>query len=194
MIELVRSPRSVADLEEIRAFICTRLLRVLAIAAERQVVRPLMLRDKTIRVYLLIAVLFVVSACGGPTGPTSTGYDGQWTGTTTQGRPISFVIESSGAVTSIAVGHEFNGCVGSQTFLNLNLGIAPDVQCVPGPCAPSIASFRGFGYDSGNPVDGPSTGINAILLSPTSAQGTINFRNFQGCGSAIGVGWNAARR
>src|SRR5438552_11875672 len=103
----------------------------------------------------ITVVCAVAAACYGPTTATPTGYAGEWAGTTAQGRPIAFMISPSEAVTSITVGHDFNGCSGSQTFSGLNLNIAPNVQCIPGPCPPSVSSYRGFGYASGNPIDGP---------------------------------------
>jgi len=137
-----------------------------------------------------------MGACGGPAGPTSTsaGYAGEWAGTTGQGQPIAFTISPGDTVTSITVGHSFNGCSGSQTFPGLSLNIVPNVQCIPGPCSPSVTSSRGFGYAAANPIDGSSTEVNGILFSVTSAEGSINFRGFPGCGSAIGVAWTATRR
>jgi hypothetical protein len=150
--------------------------------------------EPTCRRRLAITLVAVVSACGNPAGPGDTGYAGQWSGTTAQGRPIDFTISPAEAVTAITVGHAFNGCSGSQTFSNLSLDIAPQVQCIPGPCAPSISSFRSFGYVAGDRVLGPSTSINAVFESPARAQGTVNFRGLAGCGDAIGVAWSAVKR
>ena len=143
--------------------------------------------------FLAIA-LCGLAACAAPTAPTSTSYAGEWSGTTAQGRPLVFTISPAEAVTTITVGHEFNGCSGSQTFSGLSLNIAPQIQCIPGPCSPSLLSYRGFGYGSGNSVEGPSTAVNAVFLSSARAEGTVNFRNYPGCGDAIGVSWTATRR
>ena len=151
---------------------------------------------KALGVWLSLTTLCAMAACSGPASPTSasTGYAGQWTGTTAQGRPVAFTISPSETVTSITVGHDFNGCTGSQTFAGLSLNIVPNVQCIPGPCSPSLTSFRSFGYTSGNPINGPSTDISGIFFSFTRAEGSINLRDFPGCGSAIGVAWTATRR
>jgi hypothetical protein len=141
----------------------------------------------------ITALCAVAAACHSPTAATP-GYAGEWAGTTAQGRPIAFTISPGEAVTSITVGHDFNGCSGAQTFSDLSLNIVPNVQCIPGPCPASLQSYRGFGYTSGNPFQGPSTDVNAVFFSVTSAQGSINFRSFPGCGSAIGVAWSATRR
>jgi hypothetical protein len=141
-----------------------------------------------------IVLCALAVACSSGTAPTSTGYAGQWSGTTAQGRSITFTISPDETVTTITVAHDFNGCSGSQTFSNLSLSIAPNVMCIPGPCAPSIASYRAFGYTSGDRIEGPSTGINALFPSPNRAEGTVSFRNYPGCGSVIGIAWSAARR
>ena len=148
----------------------------------------------TCRRRLAIALFAVVSACGNPAGPGDAGYAGQWSGATAQGRTIEFTISAQEMVTAITIGHAFNGCTGSQTFSNLSLAITPRVTCIPGPCDPSIASFRSFGYASGDRIDGPSISVNSVFMSPVRAEGTINFRNFPGCGDAIGVPWSAVKR
>jgi hypothetical protein len=141
-----------------------------------------------------IALCVLASACYGPATPTSTRYFGQWSGTTAQGRPIAFTISPDEAVTTIMLGYDFNGCSGSETFSNLSLSIAPDVVCIPGPCSGSVSSYRGFGYTSANRIEGPSTDLNAVFVSTGRAEGTVNFRGYPGCGSAIGVAWSASRR
>ena len=138
------------------------------------------------------ALIVLAAACGSQTSPNAS-YAGVWTGTTAQGEAISFTISSSEAVTAITVGYSFNGCRGSQRFENLNISIVPQVTCIPGPCSPSITTFRQFGYASGNPLQDPSTQVNGLFLSTSSAEGSANFRNFVGCGDAIGVAWTATR-
>ena len=144
--------------------------------------------------FLVIALCGVAGACRNPAAPTATGYAGQWSGTTLQGRPIAFTVSGDETVTSITLGHDFNGCSGSQTFSPLSLSIAPSVVCIPGPCSPAVSSYRGFGFTSGNPTAGPSTDVSAVFLSMTRAEGTANFRSYPVCGSAIGVAWTVTRR
>jgi hypothetical protein len=81
-----------------------------------------------------------------------------------------------------------------QTFSNLSISITPQVICVPGPCAPSISSYRAFGFSSGDPRTGPVTAINGLFVSAAGAQGTVNLRDYPGCGTVVGVPWSAARR
>ena len=142
----------------------------------------------------LIMCCPLASACAGPAAPSETGFAGQWSGTTIHGRPIAFTVSSEEAVTAITLGHDFNGCSGSETFSDLRIPIAPNVICVPGPCSGSLSSYRAFGYTSRGPIDGPSTSLNALFLSTTRAEGTANFRNYPGCGDAIGAAWTASRR
>jgi len=142
----------------------------------------------------MIVLCALAGACRNGTGPTPAGYAGQWSGTTAQGRSIAFTISPDEIVTTITVAHDFNGCSGSQTFSNLSLSIAPKVMCIPGPCALPVTSFRAFGYTSGNPIEGPSTDVNAVFPSTSSAEGTVNFRSYPGCGNAIGVAWTATKR
>ena len=142
----------------------------------------------------IFAVCALASACGSPSRPSSPRYAGQWSGMTTQGQPIDFTISSEESVTTISLGHSFNGCSGSQTFSNLRLAIMPQVECIPGPCSASVTSYRAFSYSSGSPIEGQSTDIRAVFMPLERAEGTANFRNVPGCGTAMGVAWSAARR
>ena len=142
---------------------------------------------------LLIAQSMLVAACGS-TKPTSTTLEGQWSGTTGQGTPIGFIVSADQKVTGITIGHRFGGCAGTQTFDNLNLETAPNVICVPGPCAPSLTSYRSFNYSTGRTLEEPSTSVNALFITTGSAEGQVGFRNFPDCGSATGVSWTAAKR
>lgn len=139
-----------------------------------------------------IAWCALMSACG-TTSPSSAGLDGKWSGTTSQGMPITFTVSPDQKVTAITVGYGFNGCSGTQTFSNLNLDTAPMVTCIPAPCQGSISSYRAFNYSSGSPAAGPSTTVNGLFTLATRAEGQVAFRDYPGCGTALGVGWNATR-
>ena len=150
--------------------------------------------------YLLVLVcvcipatlLISFSGCGGSAenNPTTPGgdparYDGQWKGTTSQGRPITFTVSSAQKVTAITVGYSFNGCSGSNTFSNLNL----DIGVTPNP-ATSLGP--GFGFGSGSPEGSNYTQVYGSFRSNTTASGTVIFGDFTGCGNAI-AGWTATR-
>lgn len=143
-----------------------------------------------------LVFLAASSACS-PTTP-STGaslnaLDGRWSGTTSQGVPIAFSVSPDQKVTSIAVGYNFNGCSGMQTYSDLNLDTRPMVTCIPGPCSNDIASFRSFNYSTG-PLNGPATTVNGLFVLASRAEGQASFRDYPGCGTATGVGWTAVRQ
>ena len=144
----------------------------------------------------LIAFCALVSACGSPSSPSASqaNYEGQWSGTTAQGRPVTFTISPDQNVTTLTIGHEFNGCSGSQTFSSINVSIVPQVQCVPAPCSNQLLSYRAFNYSVGNSLDGQGTSLNAVFLSADRAEGLIHFRNFPGCGNALSVPFSATKR
>jgi hypothetical protein len=143
---------------------------------------------------LFLALCVVMSACESserslpmPSPGASPGYDGQWSGTTSQGRPITFAVSSDQKVTAITVGYSFNGCSGVNTFSNLNL----DIGNPPNPTA--LSAGPGFGYGSG-PPDGPNyTQIYGSFSSNTTATGSMIFGAYAGCGNSGGI-WTAARR
>ena len=140
---------------------------------------------------MTIAWCALMCACG-PTTPSSATLDGQWSGTTSQGTPITFTVSSDQKVTDITVGYSFNGCSGVQTFSNLNLETAPMVTCIPGPCPITVSSYRAFSYSTRS-IDGPSTTVNGLFTLPTRAEGQVAFRDYPGCGTAVGIGWSATK-
>jgi len=108
--------------------------------------------------------------------------------------PIAFTVSSDEAVTTITVGYSFNSCSGTQTFSNLSVPTAPDVNCIPGPCSGPISSYRAFGYENGSVGSGPSTTVNGLFLPGGRAQGQVSFRDYPVCGTAASVPWTATRR
>jgi hypothetical protein len=133
-----------------------------------------------------------LSGCGGstannPTTPSGDAqrYDGQWKGTTSQGRPITFTVSLDQKVTAITVGYSFSSCAGLNTFsgLNLDIGNGPNPATSLGP---------GFGFGSG-PPDGPNyTQLYGSFSSNTTATGSMIFGSYPGCGNAAGI-WTATR-
>jgi hypothetical protein len=138
----------------------------------------------------------LASACGnGATSPSAASTSvGQWSGTTAQGASIAFTVSADEILTTIAVGYNFNGCSGTQTFKDLSVPTAPDVICVPGPCSGPISTYRAFSYVSGSGLTGPSTNINGLFVPGGRATGLVSFTDFPGCGTAAGVEWTATRR
>ena len=142
--------------------------------------------------FVTIVGCALMSACG-PTTPSSAALEGQWSGTTSQGAPITFTVSSDQKVTAITVGYSFNGCSGLQTYSNLNLETAPMVTCIPGPCPNTVSSYRAFGY-AARSIDGASTTVNGLFPLPTRAEGQVVFRDYPGCGTVVGIGWTATKR
>jgi hypothetical protein len=131
-----------------------------------------------------------MSACSGSETPTTPGtprYDGEWSGTTSQGRPITFTVSADQKVTAITVGYSFGSCSGTNTFSNLNL----DIGTSPFPGAPQIGP--GFGFGSGSAELPNYTQIFGNFSSSTSVTGSVIFANFAGCGNSGGI-WSASKR
>ena len=139
----------------------------------------------------------LAAACGSdPTSPSSVSSlsVGQWEGKTAQGGVITFTVSSNDILTSLSVGHSFNGCLGTQTFSNLQVSTAPDVGCTPAPCPSSTSSYRAFSFSSGPRGAGPTTTVTGLFLPGGRAEGVAAFTDFPGCGTATGVEWIATRR
>jgi hypothetical protein len=119
---------------------------------------------------------------------------GEWSGTTSQGTPISFVVSPNEQVTTITLEYDFNDCAGSHTFSDLSVPTAPDLTCIPGPCSGVLNSYRSFGYSAGSVAGGPTTQINGLFLPRNEAKGQVTFRNYAGCGDVVTAEWTATRR
>jgi hypothetical protein len=151
--------------------------------------------------WCVLALTFTLSclSCSGSAPTTPSGVSpslsaGEWTGSTAQGRSIAFTVSPAELVTSLTVGHRFNGCSGSQTFSNLTLGTAPSVTCIPGPCSGVISSYRSFSFVDGAFGSGPRIVVNGLFLPGGRAEGQAGFFDYPGCGTANGVTWSASRR
>lgn len=143
--------------------------------------------------FFIVGLCAAAGACrnGGVTSPDGPGssYTGEWSGTTSQGAAIAFSVSASQTVTSITVGHQFNGCTGSNTFSNLSLDIgqSPFPSRVPTPGNPA------FGYGSGSPEGANYTQVTGTFTSSQTAAGSLLFMNFPNCGNAV-ASWSAAKR
>jgi hypothetical protein len=148
------------------------------------------------RFCLLSVGLVVVDACSGPTAPTPAATSlsaGRWSGTTSQGKALTFTVSKEEMLTEISIGYQVNGCSGVQTFADLNVRTAPEVICV-GPCPAGVSSFRQFAYSSGSPGRGPTTAVNGLFLPGNRAEGRASFLEYQDCGTESAVTWTATRR
>lgn len=142
---------------------------------------------KRVPFFLTLAACAVISACDrSPTTPSS-GYAGEWSGTTSQGRPITLTVSSAQKITAITVGYSFGGCSGVNTFSNLNL----DIGFPPNPAVPVPGPEFGFG--SGSP-EGPNyTQVSGFFTSNITATGSVGFLGYAGCPNT-GAVWTATKR
>jgi hypothetical protein len=148
----------------------------------------------------LSVALVLLSACVRPMLPSaapmlarSSLSVGEWEGTTSQGKPITFIVSPDEKVTSIILGYEFNDCSGTREFFELQVPTAPDLTCMPGPCPRTAMSYRAFGFADGKVAGEPYTQVNGVFLPRNQARGQAIFRDYPNCGTAT-VEWTATRR
>jgi hypothetical protein len=145
-----------------------------------------------VRVLFLIGI-WSITACnsGSATAPggLERAYTGEWIGATSQGTTITFSVSAPNIVTSITIGHSFNGCRDTQTFSGLSVGIGESglPGRMPTPANP------GFGFGSGSPEAPTFVQVAGQFTSSQAANGTVTFLNFQGCGNTVAL-WNATKR
>lgn len=150
--------------------------------------------SRLLALFFAIAVCALAGACTseGVTTPSSSGpgYDGQWSGTTLQGAPISFTVSADQTVTSITVGYNFNGCSGSKTFSTLSLKIGTAQPPLPTPQPPF--NNPGFGYGSGPPEEANFIQVTGTFTSNQTSTGVLGLLNFPNCGNSVAT-WNATK-
>jgi len=118
-----------------------------------------------------------------PTTPTESRFTGAWAGTTFQGRPIAFTVSAEQRITSITVDYAMNGCTGSKTLSDLTVSIGQ-----PGSLMGPLVDF------TVGPPGGPdTTALHFLFTSDTTANGTVAFINYTGCGNGGGT-WSAVKR
>ena len=150
------------------------------------------MRSRALAMWLVCVAL---SGCGGDSSspsaasPAMNGFNGQWTGTTSQGQPISFTVASD-RVTTISVGYNYSGCSGTATATNLNLEIV-DLRTTPFVPPPDPYIFQTL---VGPYSESDNTQITAFFNSPTarSGHGNILFVR-RGCGETIAL-WTVTKR
>src|SRR5687767_2256068 len=85
---------------------------------------------------LVFCACLAHAACGGDASPsapspgTASTLDGQWSGSTSQGRPLTFTVSKS-RVTTMSIGYSFNGCAGTASA-DIDAEIS-DVRNTPRP-------------------------------------------------------------
>jgi hypothetical protein len=136
-----------------------------------------------------------MAACGGssPTTSSASNYDGQWSGTTSQGTSITFTV-SGQRVTNIAFNYDFRGCVGAKTISNPNVII---VQTSPSPL-PGNPVGPGFIYSSNlGGIDASWVMVVGAFPSNITASGTADYANCTSTSTVIATDrltWSAVKR
>lgn len=132
----------------------------------------------------VLCCALAANACGGGSSPApSSGYRGEWVGTTSHGAAIRFTVSADQRVTALSVGYSFNGCSGTKTFPGLSLPIAPN------PIQPGLARFE---FNSG-PREQPNyTGVTGTFASNNIAEGLMAFGNYDGCNNGL-ASWSASK-
>lgn len=155
--------------------------------------------------YLLRALFLVgicgVTACNNGSGTAPDGlegtYTGEWSGATSQGGSVAFSVSAQNIVTFLTIGHDFNGCRGTQRFSSLSIAIGQ--SGLPGRLPTYFAlegiadSNPGFGYGSGSPEAPNFVQLTGQFQSGQAANGTVTFLNFEKCGNTL-AHWNATKR
>jgi hypothetical protein len=134
------------------------------------------------RVAAGLAIL-IWCACAPPPPPrlAPRNFSGTWTGTTSQGRAISFTVSRNLRITGLTLGYAYGGCSGSLT-------IPADVPLLNTPrWASAIVAH------SSNEPSGPRrVVVRFVLPAPGNANGTVEFRDDPACGSSEAT-WTATR-
>jgi hypothetical protein len=126
-----------------------------------------------------------------PMGPGGVDYAGEWSGTTSQGRPISFTISSKERVTAISVTYDFNGCSGVKTFTALDVAIR---TAPAGLLPPELEQYAGFNFRDGAEGVANATQVVGALKSQSTATGAASFESYAGCTNTFeGITWNATK-
>lgn len=131
-------------------------------------------------VALALALSLVAAACGGDDGtgpPSPASLEGTWTGTTSQGRSLRFVI-SNGQLTSMTVGFRVQGSFCTS-----------DGDVTVGGGVP-IVETQNFSTDI--TFTDPAIHIEGSFRSSSSADGTVRFTSGQCNGTATAT-WTASK-
>ena len=129
-----------------------------------------------------MAILIGCACAPAPARPTPLDFSGEWTGSTSQARRIAFTVTPDLRITGIALDFSFNGCAGS-------LSLPADVALLNTTGTAAAA----FTHAPNGPTGPDRTSIHFLFPSIASANGTIDFNDYAGCGSTTAT-FNASKR
>jgi hypothetical protein len=124
---------------------------------------------------LVLMATLVFTKCSKERGDSN--YDGTWTGTTSQGKSLSFVV-SGNKITSLTMGYTVSG------------------NCSPSPTGSTTTFPNGVAINGNFFSINGSTSLSGTFTSTNSASGSfsINFTgNPPGCSSTASGTWMASR-
>jgi hypothetical protein len=126
--------------------------------------------------------ILIWCACAPSPRPTPLNFSGNWAGTTSQLKAISFTVSPDLSITGVSVDYAFSNCAGSITTAAnaplLNTSATADAVVTYAPNGPT----------------GPGRAIFHFLFpSITSANGTVEFIDVPSCGSSNAT-WTAMMR
>jgi hypothetical protein len=141
------------------------------------------LRPLTRSQWQLAAGLAILIWCAcSPVRPTPLDFSGDWAGTTSQDRPITFTVSKDLRITAVAIDYAFSTCSGTVTM-------SPNAAL-----ANTSATAAALAVNAPNGVNGPSrTTVNFLFPSPTTANGTAQFVDYPACGNS-NTTWTATKR
>jgi hypothetical protein len=126
------------------------------------------------------AAILIWCACS-PPRPTPIDFSGEWAGTTSQGRRITFTVSGDLRVTGVTIEFTFASCAGTLPIP------ANAVLLNPSGAATAVVTY------APNGAAGARTTINFLFPSMTRATGTVQFDDFATCGSANAT-WTADKQ
>jgi hypothetical protein len=126
--------------------------------------------------------ILIGCACAPSPRPTPLDFSGDWAGTTSQGRSITFTVSPGLVITRLSVDYAFGGCTGS-------LNVSPNVALLN----TSGAAAAVVTYTPPGPTGSTPTVVRFLFPSFATANGSVDFGDFSTCGSSTAT-WTASKR
>jgi len=132
----------------------------------------------------------VIAGCGGSSSASSaaSSYDGQWSGPTSQGTTLSFVV-SNDRLSGLTFGYNLNGCSGNKTG-DKSVAIMRN-STNTGESNVLVVYLAGQ-----QPADADYLFLGGRFTSSTTAEGTVVYHSCADAARSTGDGfsWTATKR
>jgi hypothetical protein len=146
--------------------------------------------NKSSLIVTLVCLGAMVAACAGsPTStPSAASYDGQWSGPTSQGTTLSFVV-SNDRLSGLTFGYSLNGCSGNKTG-DKSVAIMRN-STNTGESNVLVVYLAGQ-----QPADADYLFLGGRFTSSTTAEGTVVYHSCVDASRSTGDGfsWTATKR